>query len=328
MRAYAAPMEGLTGVVFRAVHRRFFPGVDKYFMPFLSPNQGHAMTKRDLRELLPPGGREPDAVPQLLTRSAEDFLWAAGELRAMGFPEVNLNLGCPSGTVTAKGKGSGLLRSPEELERLLDEIFSRAPLPVSIKTRVGFGGEEEFGRLLELFGRYPVAELAVHPRVRADFYRGGVRLSAFQLAVETCRLPLCYSGDLATPEDLRAFAGRFPGVGAVMVGRGLAGDPALIRRWRGGPGADRETLRAYHDALYAGYAAAFESRRNATLRMKEHWFYLIHLFEEGERHLKRLRKSKTPAEYEAAAGDIFQNLPLLAGSRAGWREAPPFAGPP
>ena len=109
-----------------------------------------------------------------------------------------------------------------------------------------------------------------------------------------------------------------------MLGRGLMGDPALAARAKGGPPADRETLRRYHDALYEGYAEAFASRHNAMLRMKELWFYLIWLFEGSERHGKALKKARTTAEFEDRTAAIFQELPLRADSAAGWRDRPIF----
>ena len=168
-------MEGLTGALYRQAHCRWFGGVDRYFIPFITPTQDHRFTKRELREILPEHNRGLAAVPQLLVRRAEDFLWAAGELAAMGYPEINLNLGCPSGTVVAKGKGSGFLGLPEELERFLDTVFDAAPCAVSIKTRLGLREPEEFGPLLALFQRYPLAELIVHPRVQKDMYKNTPR---------------------------------------------------------------------------------------------------------------------------------------------------------
>ncbi len=94
-------------------------------------------------------------MPQLLVRRAEDFLWAAGELAAMGYPEINLNLGCPSGTVVAKGKGSGFLGLPEELERFLDTVFDAAPCAVSIKTRLGLREPEESAPCWRCSGAIP-----------------------------------------------------------------------------------------------------------------------------------------------------------------------------
>ena len=127
MNYYFAPLEGVTGSEFRRAHHRWFPGVDAYYMPFLSPTQDHVFTPRELRNVLPEHNQGFRAVPQLLTKNPEDFLWCAGELAAMGYGEVNLNLVCPSGTVTAKGKGAGMLARPEELDCFLDTVFSQAP---------------------------------------------------------------------------------------------------------------------------------------------------------------------------------------------------------
>lgn len=324
MYYYFAPMEGVTGSLFRQVHSRFFRGVDKYFMPFVSPGKDRVFSKRDMRELTPNAESRVTEVPQLLTCQAEDFLWAAELLADLGYREVNLNLGCPSGTVTAKGKGSGFLRDPDGLDRFLEQIFSRAKVAISIKTRVGFASPEEFERLLECFDRYPCAELIVHPRVRSDFYKGRVRLEAFTLAAERSTASLCYNGDLTTLNEIGTFRRHFPTVERVMLGRGLVGDPALAAKAKGEAAADRETLRQFHDTLYEGYAEAFGSRHNSMLRMKELWFYLIWLFEGQERLGKALKKAKNPAEYEACVEAIFGELSLREESAAGWRDKPIF----
>ena len=155
MKIAFAPMEGLTGALYRQAHCRWFGGVDRYFIPFITPTQDHRFTKRELREILPEHNGGLTAVPQLLVRRAEDFLWAAGELAAMGYPEINLNLGCPSGTVVAKGKGSGFLGLPEELERFLDTVFDAAPCAVSIKTRLAPAGSAGAGGVRPPAGAVP-----------------------------------------------------------------------------------------------------------------------------------------------------------------------------
>ena len=213
MEYYFAPMEGITGAQFRQIHHSLFPGVDKYYIPFLSPTQDHVFTPRDLRAVLPEHNQGFHAVPQLLTRNAQDFLWAAGALADMGYEEVNLNLGCPSGTVTAKGKGAGLLGRREELERMLDGIFAAPPTAISLKTRLGMEDPEEFPALLELFSRYPVFLLIIHPRVRQDFYRRPVRMDSFRFALDHYRGPICFNGGLLTPEDCAALRGRGGGRG-------------------------------------------------------------------------------------------------------------------
>ena len=205
MRYYFAPMEGVTTAQFRRVHASLFPGADRYYTPFLSPTSDRRFTARELREILPENNAGVPVVPQLLTGSAGDFLWAAGELADMGYGEVDLNLGCPSATVTAKGKGAGLLRTPDALERLLDGIFEKTPLPVSVKTRIGYYDPAEWEALLALYRRYPIAELTVHCRTRAELYAGEVHREAFDRAREVLNTPLCFNGNLFTVEDVAAF---------------------------------------------------------------------------------------------------------------------------
>lgn len=311
MRVYFAPLEGTTGALFRRLHRRYFGGVDQYYSPFLSPTKEHVFSKREIREILPEHNAGVPVVPQLLTRNAEDFLWAAGTLFDLGYEEVNLNLGCPSGTVTAKGKGSGFLAHPDELMAFFDTVFAKNPLPVSVKTRLGYDVPEEFDRLLEIYNRYPITCLTVHPRVRKEKYKGPVHTDVFEAALKNSRNPVCYNGDLRTVGEVQALTERFPEVSHVMIGRGLVADPALARKLRGGPGTGREELADFLAALYQGYIDFYQGQvPTAAQRMREVWFYLIHLFDDAEKLNKQLRRFKNPGEYEAAEAAIFRELPL------------------
>lgn len=303
-----APLDGITKRVFRRVWHNCFGGADRYFIPFISPTDQHILTPRDRRELENDGLPQ---VPQVMAKRAPDFVWAAEVLADMGYGEVNLNLGCPSGTVTAKGKGSGLLADPAALDRFLDEVFTRVRVPVSVKTRLGYQVPEEFPHLLEIFNRYPIACLTIHPRVRPEKYRGTVHMDSFALAMSESRNPVCYNGDLTSIDAVRALESRFPELSAVMIGRGGIADPALFRRLRGGPAATKEELQAFTAALYQGYQDFYGQAAPASQRMKEVWFYLIHLFDGGERLGGRMRRSRGPKAYEELEAQIFQELSLL-----------------
>lgn len=318
MQYYFAPMEGVTGALYRACHHQYFGGVDKYFMPFVTPTVHQCFTARQLRDIAPAHNAGVPAVPQLLTCGAPEFIWAANALAEMGYGEVNLNLGCPSGTVTAKGKGAGFLAKPDALDRFFDAVFAQVRVPVSVKTRLGVHDPAEFPTLLAVFNRYPIAELTIHARVRQDFYKGDVRLDDFVRALPESRAPVCYNGDLVTCADIRRAEGAFPAARALMIGRSLIADPALARRAKGGAPADKAELQAFHDALYEGYCTAFGNRRNAMLRMKEIWFYHLNLFENSEKHGKKLKKATDPRDFETQAAAIFRDLPLRADAAFGW----------
>ena len=305
-----APLDGITRSVFRRVWHRRFGGTDRIFVPFFSPTHHHIVTPRDLREITREGAEDLPLVPQVMSRLAPDFLWAAEVLEDLGYTEVNLNLGCPSGTVTAKGKGSGFLARPEELDAFFEAVFSQVRLPVSVKTRLGYQSVEEFPRLLEIFNRYPIACLTIHARVRPEKYKGPLHLDVFAEALAHSQNPVCYNGDLQTVAGVRDFETRFPAAEAVMIGRGAVADPALFRKLRGGSAATREELQAFTQELYREYQAFYGQVGTAAQRMREVWFYLIHLFEDADRLNRPMRRFRTPGEYEAAEAAIFQELEL------------------
>ncbi len=311
-----APMEGITGAIYRRLHHQYFPGVDRYYTPFLAPTREHVFTPKMQREYLPEYNEGVPTVPQLLTKSPEDFLWAAGELHAMGYEELNLNLGCPSGTVTAKGKGSGMLADLQVLDAFLDAIFSKAPCPISVKTRLGMENPEEFAAILAIYEQYPISELIVHPRVRKDFYRHPVRMEVFDKIKTT--IPLSYNGGVRIPENYDKVISRWTDLKAVMIGQGLVGDPFLAARIRFAMTGDKARLRSFHDDLFAAYVEQIQNRTNTMKRMKEQWFYLIHLFADSEKHGKRLLKTRTPEEYTLAVDAIFRDLDLLEATTGGW----------
>lgn len=305
MEFYCAPLEGVTGSLYRRAHSALFSGVDVYYIPFLTPREGTLFDRHDLREADPEENRGIPTVPQLLTNRADAFLAGAERLADLGYREVNLNLGCPARTVASKGRGAGLLGRPEELERLLDGIFAHTPLPVSIKTRLGATEESEFPALLGLFRRYPLARLIVHARLLPDGYTGPVRRECFRLAVEDAPWPVCYNGDLFTVEDLRAFQAAFPTVQSVMLGRGLVCNPALARMMRGGGALTREELTVFHGRLYANARARLSGDRHVLCWMKELWHYLGCLFPDAQRERKVIRKAQHAAEYEAAVRQLL-----------------------
>ena len=306
MKHYFAPMEGLTDSLFRRLHHTYFPGVDRYYMPFISPTQHRCLTNREARELPMADSVPFVAIPQILTKVAEDFVWAAGQCAERGYTEVNLNLGCPSGTVVAKGKGSGMLADPDNLDRFLDAVFSASPLPVSVKSRLGVTDPQEFPRLMEIYNQYPIVELTLHPRVRKAFYSGSVDMEMFAYCAENSKNPVCYNGDICSLEDIERIKVRFPQVRSVMIGRGLIGDPGMLT-----PGGTTvEALEGLFDAMLNEYLTAFGGSRNAMFRLKEHWGMLIHRFEDSEKLGKRLRKTTDMEEYKAITREIFHTLPL------------------
>ena len=326
-----APMEGLTTVVFRRIHAQMFGAADRYYIPFVTPTREPRFTDRQMRELAPQANRGVVAIPQLLTRNVDDFIWAAKALADLGYPEVNLNLGCPAGTVTAKGKGSGFLQYPTELYEFLSRIFEAdLPIAVSLKTRLGYRSPEEFENLSDIYSRFPMSRLIVHPRLKTDLYRGDVRLDALDKTLGQLPMPLGYNGDLITPADIEASAERYAqapgGLAEIMVGRALMADPALFRKAKGGAAASLGEILSFHDALFAAYTELFDSQKNAMMRMKEYWFFQLCLFGENDEQdavkkaASKIFRSKQVPDFEAAVREAAESFVLRRDARYGWRK--------
>ena len=237
----------------------------------------------------------------------------------MGYSEVNLNLGCPSGTVTAKGKGSGFLAHPDKLRAFLDEVFEKTPITISIKTRLGMDDPEEFGPLLELYRQYPIGELTVHPRVRADLYRRSVRMEYFEKALAECPFPVALSGGVGVAGDAKRMETAYPTMSGMMLGRGLVANPALVQQIQGTGGPTIDAIQNFHGELFDATAARVGSPRNTMFRMKEVWSYLILLFDGREKYQKLLRKTTSLTEYQAITTRIFRELPLRQDADINWQ---------
>ena len=314
MHIYFAPLEGITTYPYRNLHHKYFGGVEKYFTPFLAPGPEQGMSVKEMRDVLPENNAGVPVVPQSLTNRAGDFLLASKKLLEMGYREINLNLGCPSGTVTAKKKGSGFLLYPDDLDRFFDEVFSDAAVRngeflVSVKTRIGKNEVEEWPELMQVYNRYPIHELTVHPRIQKEFYKGTPHLDVFTDILKESRNPVVYNGDLFTVEKVKEFREKFPTVGTVMIGRGLIRNPALAEMI-----LQEETeleadilprIREFHDALFEHYRETMSGDRNLLFRMKDLWSYMLAEVPDSEKLAKKIRKSQHVPEYLAAVEEVF-----------------------
>lgn len=307
MKFYFAPLEGITDLTYRNIHHKYFPGVHRYYMPFISPTQNHCLTKKEQRELPFADSLPCETIPQILTKSVEDFLWAAQCCKERGYDEVNLNMGCPSGTVVSKGKGSGMLGNLDILRHFLDEIYDKCPIKISIKTRIGILSSEEFPNIIILLNQYPLSELIIHPRVRQAFYKGNIEPDAFRLATEHSKHSLCFNGDITSRNDIQWVRDTFPTVSKVMIGRGLVTDPGFLSG-----GTNRNTLWSFHEELFDTYCNVFGNKQNAMCRMKEIWSMMIHLFADTHQHEKKLKRTSDYDTFRAVAKEVLSTLPMTA----------------
>lgn len=321
-RISMAPMEGLTGYVYRRAHHAYFAPLDAYYTPFISNKK---LGSRERHDVMPEHNEGMHVIPQILTNRADDFLEIEKQLYEYGYREVNLNLGCPSGTVTAKGRGAGFLAYPEELKRFLDEIYSktsRTNMKISIKTRIGISSEEEWPQLLAIFNQFPIALLTIHPRLLKDFYKSYPHMECYQYAKEHSLSPICYNGDIHSVDKWNEIKGSLGNkTTEIMLGRGLLMNPALAEEIVNEDVEDAnegckavktidiasaERMKKFHDAILEGYCEEMSGDRNVLFKMKELWVYLGNGLQASPKLLKQIKKSNSVREYKIAADAIFR----------------------
>ena len=298
-------MEGVTSYLYRNVHAACFPGVDRYYAPFIAPDGSGRFKGSALRDILPENNRDIDLVPQVLCNTAEAFLAVSRELDAMGYREVNLNAGCPSATVVPKHKGAGMLADLRSLDDFLAEVFSRCALSVSVKTRMGLQSTSEFPAILEICNKYPISELIIHARDRAGMYKSTPDLAAFAAAFPDSRAPVCYNGNVVDTESFWKVMSTNPTLSHVMLGRGAVTDPALFRVLRGGAAMESAELRGFLDRLESAFLQAGLGEHITLARLKEVWYYVIYKFPGVQKQQKAINKSRDLAAYRDAVSALF-----------------------
>ena len=324
MLYYLAPLEGITTYVFRRAYAAVYGEADRYFTPFLASKK---LNSREKNEILPEHNEGIFLVPQILANRTDTFAAIAGQIADRGYSVINLNLGCPSGTVVSHGRGAGMLADPDSLDACLEEAFhiceglsvcaDGSGMRLSVKTRIGIASETEWEALLPVFARYPFEELILHPRLQQQQYGGHPSLEAYAAALEVLKCPVCYNGDICSPADEAALLSRFPQTTRIMTGRGILKIPDLIGRLKGTSDPDRPLrpdpvkLKTFLAQLTDGYLSVMPSEREVLFKLKDLWAFLGSSFEdlpEGHRMLKDLRKSASVTELQNAERVLLQAL--------------------
>ncbi|WP_252235839.1 tRNA-dihydrouridine synthase family protein [Clostridium sp. CH2] len=314
MKYYLAPMEGITGYIYRNSYEKFFNNIDKYFTPFIVTNKSKSLKTKELRDVLPENNKGMNIVPQILTNDSEGFINTSGKLKQLGYNEVNLNLGCPAGTVVSKNRGSGFLAKREELDMFLDEIFKMNDIKISIKTRIGKDSPEEFYELIKIYNKYPIEELIIHPRTQKDFYGNKPNLEVFKDALSLSVNPICYNGDIFTVKDHDKLTRDFPEVKTLMLGRGILANPGLMNEIKNNTFIDKEILKEFHDEILSKYIELFNEDRNAIFRMKELWGYMIYMFSDNKKYAKKIKKAQKLSDYNETVLSLFTEQEIIKGA--------------
>lgn len=304
MNLYFAPLEGITTYIYRKTHAEMFGGCDEYYAPFIVPSDDEKITKKSLKDILPENNGGYKLQVQVLTNKSESFFKFEKIIKELGYDEVNINLGCPSGTVVSKGRGAGFLRDTEGLDKFLFEVFEKTELKVSVKTRVGFFDSNEMEELLEIYNKYPLAKLIVHPRVREAYYKGEVDAKSFDFTYNSSKNTLCYNGNVFSAEDYKEVVEKYTNIEGVMIGRGAVINPAVFREIKGGARLTTEELVMFTEKLVRNYNEVLKSDTFTLHKLKEVWTYAVLNYPDNKKISKSIKKSNKIPEFLNAVNSL------------------------
>lgn len=299
MKLYFAPLEGITTYTYRNLHNEMFGMCDAYFAPFISPTDNEKLSTKNMRGILPLNNTVNLKV-QCLANSAKAFVEFSKKVIEYGYDEVNLNLGCPSGTVVKKNKGSGALKDLEKLDDFLCYIFSNTDCKISVKTRTGYYSHSEFKEILDIYNTYPIHELIIHPRIREEYYSGKPNMDSFSLAYSMNKGNIIYNGDIESVDNYNNIIVSYPEIKGVMIGRGAIKNPAIFREIKGGKKISSDELIKFTNELEKRYLVVLESEIYTLQKLKEIWVHTIKNFNNQDKILKAIKKSKKLTEFNNA----------------------------
>ena len=314
-RLILAPLLGLTTAVFRQVFCRCFSGFTQIMSPFIAVTHGKQPPLSHFRDILPENnvGSLP-IIPQLIGKDGADFRETANRLyHEFAYQEINWNIGCPAGTVTARLRGAGMLSHPEMIDTFLEQACAGLHCRLSVKMRLGMEKNTEFLALAPILNRYPISEITIHPRTGRQQYTGRADVEKFAELKSLLIHPVVYNGDIRTATQAFNIQQRFPDISGLMIGRGSVINPWLtqaIQENRDESGLfNFAGLRAFHDELFAEYVRVLAGVSKPILgKMKEIWCYWEEHFPDAERRVRNILKSDTLDEYRSMVDRAFGSI--------------------
>jgi tRNA-dihydrouridine synthase len=305
----SSPLQGFTDFRFRNVFHKYFGGIDTYYTPYIRLHGKLEIKAAYERDILPKNNFGIELIPQIMTNDADEFLFVANYVQQFGYKELNWNLGCPYPMATKRGLGSGLLNDPERINNILHKIHSESDINVSIKMRLGYESNKEIFQVLPILEKHSIKNIAIHPRIGKQLYKGEVDLDSFECCIKNTSHKLFYNGDISSVAKYREMTERFPTIDHWMIGRGLIADPFLPMMIKNNtstyPENRIEIFSKFHDTLFHEYTQALSGASHILLKMYHFWEYFATTFPNPHKTLKKIKKAKNIGAYESAVKKIL-----------------------
>ncbi|MGJ8549723.1 tRNA dihydrouridine synthase [Winogradskyella wichelsiae] len=307
----SSPLQGFTDFRFRNAFNHYFGGIDTFYVPYIRFNKKLIIKNSYKLDLQLENNSELEVIPQIMTNSADEFLFVVDYIQELGYKELNWNLGCPYPMVTNRGMGSGLICDPEKINHILERVHRETDILVSMKMRMGYENPEEILNTFPILDQYPLKNIAIHARIGKQLYKGGVNLEAFEKCTESTKHKLYYNGDITSVAKLKEMQTRFPSIDHFMIGRGLIADPFLPSMIKNDtteyPENRWEIFREFHDTIYHQYDEALSGPTPIKMKMQGFWEYFAQSFSNPQKAFKKIKKANNPKAYQQAVAEILKN---------------------
>lgn len=306
MKLYFAPLQGYTDAAYRRFHNEIFGGcIDCYFTPFLRLEHG-AVRSKDLRDISPEANAKTNLIPQIIAKDVEELKHLVEIVTAVGYENIDLNIGCPFPLQVKRGRGAGLLSQPHLMKAILTEISKHPDVTFSIKMRLGCSCKDEWRQYVPIINDTPLSHVTLHPRVASQQYKGDIDIDSFGDFVSLISHPVVYNGDITSTAQIDEIINRFPGLYAIMIGRGLLASPSLAWEWKNKFTIDDSQRLNYllklHNKLLQHYSLTLQGESHLLMKMKSFWDYSEPLI--GHKAFKLIKKTTSIAKYTSAIANL------------------------
>ena len=306
----SSPLQGFTDFRFRNAFNHYFGGIDTFYAPYIRFNNKLIIKNSYQIDLQLENNKTLEVIPQIMTNSADEFLFVVDYIQELGYKELNWNLGCPYPMVTKRGMGSGLICDPDKIDHILERVHKETDIVVSMKMRMGYEHPEEILDTFPILDNYPLKNIDIHARIGKQLYKGGVNLDAFQRCIESTKHKLYYNGDITSVTKLKEMQARFPSIDHFMMGRGLIADPFLPSMIKNDTSEYPENrwgiFREFHDTIYHQYDAALSGPTPIKMKMQGFWEFFAQSFSNPQKTFKKIKKANNPRAYQQAVAEILK----------------------
>ncbi|MBR6198257.1 MAG: tRNA-dihydrouridine synthase family protein [Bacteroidaceae bacterium] len=305
MNLYFAPLQGFTEDAYRRIHNRLVGGVEAYYTPFIRLEHG-GLRSKDLRDIRPEFNEGVNVIPQIIANGGDEFRTVLDAVRRDGYDRIDINMGCPFTLQARHGRGAGILPHPDKVREICDIVKATPDVRFSVKMRLGNESAEEWKDILPVLNDTPLVNIAVHPRVATQQYKGDVDMAQFEAILAQSQHPVIYNGDVCTLDDIRRMEAAYPSLAGIMIGRGLLARPSLAREYaEGGEWTEQKCLqliRRIHDELLEHHRSVIPSEDQLLGKIRTYWEYMEPTL--GKKAYKKIMKAGNLKNYLLAVAEV------------------------